>query len=72
MYRDRFTGAETVLAPRIESQLLEMTLANELEICQSSSAFMEEHRRSFIDLCDRFENSVSKKGFAEYRKIFGL
>ncbi len=70
LYRDRFTGAETALAPRIQCHLLEITMANELEICQSSSAFMEQNRSSFVDLFDRFESYVSTKAFAEYRKTF--
>jgi hypothetical protein len=72
VYRDRFTGAEGPLNRRTISALLELTLANELEICQGSLAFMEQHRDWFIDLFDRFERCVSPSAFAAYRETFGI
>jgi hypothetical protein len=70
--RDRFTGTETVLTPQTLANLLELTMANELEICRSSRAFMEEHRCWFVELFDRFEVYVSARAFADYRKTFAL
>jgi hypothetical protein len=71
-YRDRFAGDTRLLSPRTLSNLLEITMANELEICQSSQCFIEQHRHWFVDLFGRFEGLVSAKAFAEYRKTFAL
>jgi uncharacterized protein DUF6817 len=69
-YRDRFTGTASVLAPRPLSNLLEITMANELEICRSSRALLEQHRSWFVRLFDRFEGYVSTRAFARYRETF--
>ena len=71
-YRDRFIGAKSVLTPRTLSTLLEITMANELEICRRSQAFMEQHRTWFVDLFDRFNGCVSARAFAEYRSTFAV
>lgn len=70
IYRDRFTGAETSLPAITLSSVLEVTIANELEICRSSRPFMEENRQWFIGLFDRFDGLVSKKAYESYRETF--
>jgi hypothetical protein len=72
VYRDRFTGREQLLSGAALSNLLEVTMANELEICGSSRTFLEEHRGWFNELFDRFERHVSAKAFAHYRHTFAI
>jgi len=71
-YRDRFTGKSLELPPDTLRDLLEITLANELEICLSGPAFKEIHRKNYIELFDRFTGIVSAKAYARYREVFGL
>ena len=70
MYRDRFTGEERLLEPGLLSNLLEITIANELEICAGSKQIMEENRTWFTQLFDRFDGLVSPQAWARYRQMF--
>ena len=51
--------------------LLEITLANELQICRSDASFLSENRQWYVDLFDRFEPVVSQNAFAQYKEVFG-
>jgi len=70
-YRDRFSGEARVLASDEARALLELTLANELEIALRSPAFRERHREDFQALFPRFEPFVSDRGFACFASVFG-
>ena len=71
-YRDRFTGKNLALSSNALRDLLEITMANELEICLSGPAFKETHRKDYIELFDRFQGLVSAKAFDRYREVFEL
>jgi hypothetical protein len=71
IYRDRFTGMEFELASGMLRDLLEVTMANELEICLSSPALRERDRDNLIRLFDRFRGRVSDQAFRCYRQVFG-
>jgi hypothetical protein len=70
IYRDRFTGDSLELPSGTLRNLLEITIANELEICISGPAFKEAHRGDCIELFDRFEGLVSAKAFERYKEVF--
>jgi hypothetical protein len=70
VYRDRFTGTEMELPAETLRDILEITLANELEICASGSPLKEKHRDHYIELFDRFEGIVSAQAYARYREVF--
>ena len=70
VFRDRFTGESLILSWESLSGLLEMTLANELEICASGPSFKEAHRNDYVHLFDRFNGLVSVKAYARYRDDF--
>jgi hypothetical protein len=69
-YRDRFTGKSLLLPSRTLRDLLEITMANELEICVSGPAFKETHRKDYIELFNRFNGIVSAKAYERYREVF--
>lgn len=69
VYRDRFTGKKLVLPPKQLSDILEITLANELEICISGPSIMELHRKNYIELFDRFEGMVSANAYNRYHEV---
>jgi hypothetical protein len=71
-YRDRFTKAECILPPDTLSRLLEITLANELEICLKDSGFMQQNRTWFVQLFDRVRGLVSVSAFNYYQQVFDL
>jgi hypothetical protein len=70
MYRDRFSGKKLVLPFKTLKDILEITLANELEICMSGPLTKENNRNNFVELFDRFNGLVSVKAFNCYREIF--
>jgi hypothetical protein len=70
VYRDRFTGGILELSRNTLGELLEITLANELEICISGPSFKEKHREGFIGLFDRFVGLVSADANDSYREVF--
>src|SRR6185369_6931573 len=53
-YRDRFTGKRLRLPAETLRAILEITLANELEICLSGPLVNEEHRGGYIEFFNRF------------------
>lgn len=70
IYRDRFSGMELELSSKSVNDLLEITMANELEICISGPAFKEKNRNNYIELFNRFEGLVSAKAYLRYLDIF--
>lgn len=71
-YRDRFTQAESILPPDALSQLLEITLANELEIYLKDKSTTPQHKDWFVNLFDRFKGLVSVGAFNHYQQVFDL
>lgn len=71
-YRDRFTGKNQVLSSIALMDILEITMANELEICISGPSLKEINRDNCIELFDRFNGFVSAKAFARYREVFKM
>ena len=72
MYRDRFTGKEQNLSSGILKDILEITMANELEICISGPLIKEMQCNNLVELFNRFHGLVSEKAFNHYRSIFGI
>jgi hypothetical protein len=70
LYRDRFTGKEQGLLSGTLRDLLEVTMANELEICISGPSIKKKHRHSLIELFDRFQGLVSEKAYNHYKSVF--
>jgi hypothetical protein len=70
IYRDRFSGRHLELPARMLSELLEITLANELEICISGPSLKEKHREGNMWLFGRCQGLVSENAFACYREVF--
>ena len=70
IYRDRFTKCQEVLPKDVMANLLEITLANELQICASDASFLSKNREWYVDLFDRFKPVVSENAFAQYEEIF--
>jgi hypothetical protein len=70
LYRDRFTGEKSELPHETLADLLEITMANELEICISGPLLKEKHRVNCIDLFDRFKGLVSVNAFNRYYEVF--
>lgn len=70
VFRDRFTNVEEVLSEAVLKNLLEITIANELQICASDPSFLNKNREWYIDLFDRFESVISENAFAHYRGVF--
>ena len=56
---DRFTATEYSIPVEMLSDFCELTLANELELARSSSAFLAKHRRELAALADRMRLHVS-------------
>lgn len=69
-YRDRFTGETPELDSRTLRDLLEITLANELEISISGPSVRDGDRMNYIHLFDRFRGLVSVKAFNRYCEVF--
>lgn len=72
VYRDRFTNSNAILPEDGMRNLLEITLANELQICGSDPSFLNKNREWYIDLFDRFEPMVSEEAFAQYQETFRI
>jgi hypothetical protein len=72
VYRDRFTGSEFGLPAGTLRDLLEITIANELEICLSAPAFLERSRGNYVELFNRFKPLISVKAFRGYQEVFGM
>jgi hypothetical protein len=70
LYHDRFTCEENSLERHLFCDLLELTLANEIEIVSNNSDFKEKYRAWYIELFNRFEPYVSCNAFQCYRDIF--
>ncbi len=70
-YRDRFSGKAFALPSKTLAALLEITMANELEICISGPSIKENNRSDYLELFDRFEGLVSENAFKRYRDVFG-
>ncbi|ARN76321.1 DUF6817 domain-containing protein [Oceanicoccus sagamiensis] len=70
IYRDRFDQSEKRLPGSTMQNILEITMANELQLCISSSSFRNDNRDWFIALFDRFEGIVSNNAFRLYRDLF--
>jgi len=69
-YRNRFTGNTEILTRAMLSDLLELTLANELEIVTNDRAFLEKQRSWYENLFSRFEKYVSRPAYQSYLSIF--
>jgi Domain of unknown function (DUF6817) len=69
-FLNRFTGQFENISKQMVGDLLELTLANELEIIKKDDAFLAERRVKYESLFDRFEPFVSAKGFEEYKRVF--
>jgi len=69
-FLNRFTGQFENISKQMLNDLLELTLANELEIIKKDDAFLAERRVKYKSLFDRFEPFVSAKGFEEYKRVF--
>lgn len=67
---NRFTRQFENISGQLFSDLLELTLANELEIIKKDAAFFAERRVMYESLFDRFEPFVSARGFEEYQRVF--
>jgi hypothetical protein len=70
IYRDRFTGKDQELPSKTLNAILEITMANELEICMSGPRFKESNRNDIIELFNRFEGLVSLNAYNFYREVF--
>lgn len=70
LFPNRFTGANAEIGPQMLNDILELVLANELEIVTNDRNFLERHRAWFEELFGRFEPFVSRAGFQTYRNIF--
>jgi hypothetical protein len=70
VYRDRFTGEKQELPCGTMKALLEITMANELEICISGPMFREKNREGLVELFDRFEGLASEKAYSHYKSVF--
>jgi hypothetical protein len=70
IYRDRFTGKKLELPSEKLKEILEITIANELEICISGPLIKENNRNGFVELFDRFNGLVSEKAFNRYKDVF--
>lgn len=70
MYRDRFTGMKQELASQTLKDILEITMANELEICMSGPLIKENNRTGLVELLHRFDGLVSEKAYACFRDVF--
>lgn len=70
IYRDRFTGNKLQLPSKTLTSILEITLANEMEICLSGPLIRENHRNGYVELFDRFEGLVSPQAFDCYKDVF--
>lgn len=69
-FLNRFTGQFENISRQMVRDLLELTLANELEIIKKDDAFLAERRVRYESLFDRFEPFVSANGFKEYKRVF--
>lgn len=70
IYRDRFTGTKLELPFKALTGILEITLANELEICRSGPLIKENNRDNYVELFDRFEGLVSAEAHSFYKSVF--
>ena len=72
VYRDRFTGKDQEMPPKTLNAILEITMANELEICMSGPRFKESNRGNLTELFNRFKGLVSVKAYDCYQEVFEL
>lgn len=70
IYRDRFTGRMSELPSKTLTGILEITLANEMEIYLYGPLIQESHRGNYLELFDRFEGLVSAEAHNYYKSIF--
>jgi hypothetical protein len=70
IYRDRFSGATLELPSRTLQDILEITMANELEICLSGPLTKENSRNFLVELFSRFNGLVSMKAFTRFQDEF--
>jgi hypothetical protein len=70
VYRDRHTGEARELDPETLKDILEITIANELEICMSGPMIKENCRTTIVELFNRFHGLVSVKAFNCFREVF--
>jgi hypothetical protein len=71
-YHNRFTDEKSCLELQLFCDLLELTLANEIEIVSNNRSFKEQHRAWYIDLFNRFEPYVSRQAFQCYQNVFSF
>lgn len=72
LFPNRFTSANEEIGPQMLNDILELVLANELEIVSNDRNFLEQHRAWFEELFDRFEPFVSRNGIQAYRQTFAV
>lgn len=70
VFPDRFTGTMETISGQMLNDILELVLANEMEIVSNDRNFLEQHRAWFMELFERFEPFVSPAGFETYRRLF--
>jgi hypothetical protein len=69
-YRNRFNDEESSLNPQLFCDLLELTIANEIEIVSNNKNFKEKQKDWYVELFARFKPYVSEKAFQCYQEVF--
>jgi hypothetical protein len=70
IFFNRFLQKAEILEPQLLCDLLELTMANQLEIARHSEAAKELSRKRFADLFARFKPYVSQTAFHFYQQFF--
>lgn len=66
---DRFTASEYPIAEGTLRDFCELTLANEMELAMSSTAFRAEYGPELLAFFDRMRGLLSDAGIAAYRRL---
>jgi hypothetical protein len=69
LFADRFEARDYAITTRELRDFCELTLANELELAVSSSAFREKHRNDLASLARRMRSHVSDAAYAAIRDV---
>jgi len=70
LYRNRFNDQKLRLDYELFSDVLELTLANEIEIASINQKIKEENKDRFVNLFERFKPYISARGFQCYQTVF--
>lgn len=71
LYRDRFTREAFVPSPEMLSDLVELTVANELDLVEISAEFREAYGPGFRTLFGGWSAVMSEQAWAEYMRVLG-